>query len=213
MYADVELLLMNALVMPRWGHEIHMHSVDPIMAIINLTSISKYMEDELASKIVYLTSLLVTMWFRSRPTYAITLVPCRSRFKTDEILAINHVFSLGLTKNYHPPSHVSSLCWAFQQRTINAGHWSTLIVTPFYIAKAYHCTYIIIIHTQFAVSVSDDVVCSVVICAFGRVSKRGCSRLASFDFHMFRRCYNVRLHDSLADDRFLKETSHVDGRT
>ncbi len=39
MYADVELLLMNALVMPRWGHGIAMYPAALIMDIMHLSAI------------------------------------------------------------------------------------------------------------------------------------------------------------------------------
>ncbi len=58
MYADVELLLMNALAMPRWGHEIQTYPAALIMVIMNLPAILKNLNGELTSKVAQLTSLL-----------------------------------------------------------------------------------------------------------------------------------------------------------
>ncbi len=58
MYAGVERLLKNALLMPRWGHEIQMYPAAFIMVIMNLSAIVKHLNGGITSKVAPLTSFL-----------------------------------------------------------------------------------------------------------------------------------------------------------
>ncbi len=148
--------------------------------------------NSLFNSLLYCIHIAVKLWIRSRLTYATTSGPCRSGLKTDEMLAIQHVFSLDLTKKLSSPQprpFIMLRCPAVHHQCgplINT-HCDTVL---------YSQDFSLHIHNYYSYTLfcrcwqRRCMLCGICACLDVFLSV-GAVVFASLGFHVFRKCFSL----------------------